>query len=152
MRDRLASNALPLRLGHSLAFADLYARDGLQRIDRLFVDALHASDAALASRLAAARESPDALPRRDESDLLIALAPHLEDFLASLFDIGAEVRALEARHHELAPLYVVKRQFVQRKAMNAHRADAAAGFDAEGLRSRLEREVGASLDSAPGEL
>ena len=109
------------------------------------------SDAALAARLAAAREAPDALPRKAESELLLALAPHLEDFVATLFRIDDEVRALEQRHHELAPLYVVKRQFVQRKAMNAHGPTAAA-FDAEALRDQLEREIGAAIDDTAGEL
>ena len=36
---------------------------------------------------------------------------------------AAEMRALEAKHHEQAPLFAVKRLFVQRKAMNTHRAD-----------------------------
>ena len=53
------------------------------------------------------------------------------------------MRALEARHHELAPLFAVKRQFVQRKAMNANKADDAATFDgagaARGARSRARR-------------
>src|SRR5688572_24800 len=152
MPDRLASNVLPLSLGHGLDFADLYSRDGLQRVDRCFVDALRESDAGLASRLTAARDAPDALVRKAESELLIALAPHLEDFLAALFGIGTQVRALESRHHELAPLYVVKRQFVQRKAMNAYRADVAASFDADALGSQVEREIGASLDDDAGEL
>ena len=47
-------------------------------------------------------------------------------FLAALFGIAGDVRALEGKHHELAPLYAVKRLFVQRKAMNTHPADAAA--------------------------
>ena len=74
----------------------------------------------------AARAKPEALERKGESDLLIALGPHLEDFLAALFGIAGDIRTLEGKHHELAPLYAVKRLFVQRKAMNAHRADAAA--------------------------
>src|SRR5688572_29810854 len=152
MPDRLASNVLPLSLGHGLEFADLYSRDGLQRIDRCFVDALRESDAALASRLTAARDAPADLARKAESELLIALAPHLEDFLAALFGIGTQVRALESRHHELAPLYVVKRQFVQRKAMNAYRADVAASFDADALRSQVEHAIGAALDDDAGEL
>ncbi len=52
------------------------------------------------------------------------------------------MRALEALHHELAPLYVVKRQFVQRKAMNTYRAEAAEGFDGSALRAELEAALG----------
>ena len=92
-----------------------------------------------------ARRAPDALGNLAEGELLIALAPHLEDFLASLFGIEDEVRALEAAHHALAPLYAVKRQFVQRKAMNAHKADAAAAFDGPALRAALEARIGAPI-------
>ena len=55
---------------------------------------------------------------REESDLLVALAPHVEDFLARLFGIEAEAQALAERHNELAPLYSVKRLFVQRRALH----------------------------------
>ncbi len=94
-------------------------------------------------RLHAARAEPDALAAKAEADLLLALAPHVEDFLGTLFGIVPEVRALEARHHELAPLFAVKRQFVQRKAMNAYKADVAAAFDGDALRAELERAMGA---------
>jgi len=83
-----------LALRHGLDFADLYERDGLVRLDRAFVGDLAAADAALHDRLMAARAAPDALDRKSESDLLVELAPHLEDFLGELFGIAGEVRAL----------------------------------------------------------
>ena len=132
----------PLTLAHGLAFADLYSDDGARRIDALFGRQLRDADAALAGRLAAARDAPASLAAKDESALLLALAPHVEDFLAALFGIEPEVQALAARHHELAPLYAVKRQFVQRKAMNAHKADVAATFDGSALRGELEAALG----------
>ena len=132
-----------LELAHGLAFAQLYTVDGAARIDGLFVAHLGTVDASLAERLAAARANPDALDRKGESELLIALGPHLEDFLAALFGIAVEVRALEAQHHALAPLYAVKRLFVQRKAMNTHRAEVAATFDGPALRRDLDAALGA---------
>jgi NADPH-dependent glutamate synthase beta subunit-like oxidoreductase/NAD(P)H-flavin reductase len=131
-----------LALAHGLRFDDLYRDDGAVRIDALFREALAAADARLAARLDAARADPDALERRAESDLLIALAPHVEDFIAGLFRIEREVRALEARHHELAPLFAVRRQFVQRKAVNAYKGDAAAALDGAALRTALEALIG----------
>src|SRR5512146_1542514 len=83
---RAASVAM-LKLGSGLAFADLYSTTGLQRVDEAFCGWLAEADAALASRLAAARAAPDALGRREESELLIALAPQLDDWLARLFGI-----------------------------------------------------------------
>ena len=132
-----------LALAHGLTFADLHSRGGLTRIDALFGDHLRAADAGLADRLAAGRAAPDALAAKAEADLLLALAPHVEDFLADLFGIVPAVRALEARHHELAPLFAVKRQFVQRKAMNAYKADVAATFDGAALRAAVEAAIGA---------
>ncbi len=132
-----------LNLAHGLTFADLHSIEGTRRIDALFADHLRAAAPALADRLQAGRDAPDALAAKAESELLIALAPHLEDFVAALFGIAPEVQALEARHHELAPLFAVKRQFVQRKAMNAHKAEAAATFDGPALRAELETVLGA---------
>ncbi|MEO8135783.1 MAG: pyridine nucleotide-disulfide oxidoreductase, partial [Betaproteobacteria bacterium] len=131
-----------LKLAHGLAFADLYSIDGARSIDTLFAEHLRSADRALADRLQSGRLAPNALAAKAEADLLIALAPHLEDFLAALFGIASEVQALEARHHELAPLFAVKRQFVQRKAMNAYKADAAAAFDGPALRAALEQALG----------
>jgi NADPH-dependent glutamate synthase beta subunit-like oxidoreductase/NAD(P)H-flavin reductase len=136
-----------LTLAHGLRFEDLYGTDAARRIDEQFRVALRAADPMLADRLDAARASPDALARKAESELLVALAPHLEDFIAHLFGIEAEARALEAQHHALAPLFAVKRQFVQRKAMNAHRADAAATFDGAALRDALDGWLGAQPDA-----
>src|SRR5262245_26143745 len=122
-----------LSLAHGLSLADLYAAAGLRRLDDLFCRHLAAGDAALAARLAAARTAPDVLDDKTESELLLALAPHLEDFLAELFGIRAEAASVAARHHELAPLYACKRLFVQRRAQRAFKPEAAAGFDADAL-------------------
>jgi NADPH-dependent glutamate synthase beta subunit-like oxidoreductase/NAD(P)H-flavin reductase len=140
-----------LSLPWGLAFPDLYSTAGAARIDALFVDHLRAADVALAERLVAARTAPS-IERKAEADLLLAVGPHLEDFLAMLFGIAPEVLALEQRHHELAPLYAVKRLFVQRKAMNGFKADVAATFDAPELRRELEALVGVSIIGQGGEL
>ncbi|HYN13016.1 MAG TPA: FAD-dependent oxidoreductase, partial [Burkholderiales bacterium] len=105
-----------MELGFGIQFNDLYAREGLVKLDGAFVSWLGEADAALRERLLAARDQP--LDRRSESDLLVALAPQVEDFLARLFGIEAEARALAEKHNELAPLYAVKRQFVQRRALH----------------------------------
>ncbi|MFY9315461.1 MAG: FAD-dependent oxidoreductase [Burkholderiales bacterium] len=118
-----------MKLAFGLQFADLYARDGLLRVDAAFLDFLKELKSEVHGRLTAARASPP--NGRVESDLLVELAPHLEDFVARLFGIEAEAQALAARHHELAPLYSVKRLFVQRRALHKVKpGDASAsGFD-----------------------
>src|SRR5262245_51506144 len=91
-----------LQLALDLAFADLYTREGLIRLDQHFLRHLREADAALAGHLDAARAAPDSLAGKAESELLIALAPHLEDFLSGLFGIEDTVARLAARTHELA--------------------------------------------------
>ncbi len=78
-----------LALGFGLQFDDLYRRDGLVRLDGCFVDALKAQNVELHNRLMAARAAPDGVAGKDESDLIVALAPALEDFIAELFGIAA---------------------------------------------------------------
>ncbi len=131
-----------LKLLHGLSFPDLYHRDGLMRLDAAFVRALETSDSALCQRLLEARANPAALAAIQESELLMALAPHVDDFIAALFGIETEVQQLSARHNELAPLYSCKRLFVQRKAMHKFKADEAAQFDGAALRGELTRFIG----------
>jgi NADPH-dependent glutamate synthase beta subunit-like oxidoreductase/NAD(P)H-flavin reductase len=134
-----------LALKGGLSFPDLYDRNGLMRIDRAFADYLAEADAALHARLMAARLDPDGLARSAESELLVDLAPHVEDFLAELFGITAQVRAMQARHHELAPLYSVKRLFVQRRAVKGIGEAEAAAIDGPALATALDDAMGGPL-------
>src|SRR5206468_4304203 len=126
-------------LGFGLKFEDLYRRDGLVRLDGAFVDALAARSPELHNRLMAARaalaseasgqrgdsivRAPEQVAGKLESDLIVALAPELEEFIAELFGIAAEMTALRARRDKLAPLYGVKRLFVQRRAAKKYSAE-----------------------------
>src|SRR5712692_1756038 len=136
---------MPLALKHGLQFDDLYRRDGLARIDTLFVAHLAAGDVELHNRLLAARRDPGTIEAKAESELIIDLAPHLEDFIGDLFAIAPEIAALQARHHELAPLYTVKRLFVQRRAVKGVTAGQAAALDGPALAAALEARFGESL-------
>src|SRR5271165_1484563 len=138
-----------LVLAHGLSVADLYDRAGLVRVDRAFVAHLAASDVTLHDRLMAGRSAPDAIEHQTHSDLLVDLAPYLEDFIGELFGIDAEVRALQARHHELAPLYSVKRLFVQRRAVKGVKEPEAAALDGAALAGELEAVIGGPADDIP---
>ncbi len=138
--------AAPLKLAAGLEFADLYRHAGLLRLDQSFLAFLEAADASLAARLAAGRAAPESLDAKAESALLLELAPHLERFLAQLFGIAEELRALQRRHDELAPLYTVKRQFVQRRAGAKVKPAEAAAFDAAALEGDLTARFGGRFD------
>ena len=124
-----------MQLGFGIAFPDLYEREGLIRLDRAFVAYLAEADRSLADRLTAARQTPPTAGK--ESELLIALAPHVEDFIAQLFRIEREAQALAERHNELAPIYSVKRQFVQRRALHKVKAAELEEFDPAAVAKQL---------------
>lgn len=101
---------MTLKLSYGLKFYDLYQAEHL--VDKAFVNYLKNLDYALHESLINARSNhPDG---KDESLLIIALAPIVEDFLTSLFNIEKEVAQLRASHNSLAPLFTCKRLFVQR--------------------------------------
>ena len=125
-----------------ITLGDLYSLEGLYRIDGLFLDHLQQSDARLWDSLHAARAAPEALGQRLESELLMALAPHVQDFLGILFGISTDILALISKYHALAPLYACKRLFVQRRAMRAIRASAAMSLDGPALLAEVETLLG----------
>ncbi len=137
-----------LDLGFELRFTDLYEREGLQRVDAAFLSELVAADAALHARLLQARSDAAGLDAKQQSQLLIDLAPHVDDFLGALFGIRAQVGALATQHHRLAPLYEAKRQFVQRRAAKAYPQADAQALDGD----RLGTELATRLGAAPADL
>ncbi len=108
-----AHRALSLSFGFT--FEDLYDRDALERLDKVFREYVGKEDLSI-----------------------IELAPYVEDFIGELFGISAELLALKARHHELAPLYSVKRRFVQRKALPGQTVEKAMAIDGLTVGAELE--------------
>ncbi|MGZ5114270.1 MAG: hypothetical protein ACXWHC_19515, partial [Usitatibacter sp.] len=78
----MSASAPSLSLAFGLAFEDLHHRPGLERLDAAFQRWIDEADAALGVRFLAARANPSGLSTKDEADLLIAAAPHLDRFVA----------------------------------------------------------------------
>ena len=114
-----------LTLGFGLQFTDLYDRAGLERLDRAFLAFLKNADEELQGRLVQARLQGNVPDRKAQSQLLLELVAHLEDFIGDLFKIAVAVQSLRARHDELAALHTVKRSFVQRRATKGKSAEEA---------------------------
>jgi NADPH-dependent glutamate synthase beta subunit-like oxidoreductase/NAD(P)H-flavin reductase len=141
------SDAQPfLRLAFGLAFGDLYDPAGLARLDGCFGEELAKADAALHARWIAARSDAAALEYKAEAELLIEVAPHLDRFVARLFGIEEEWQELVEGHHRLAPLFRVKRKFVQRRAMLKIKADAAQALDGPALEAEVAALLGGAFD------
>jgi NADPH-dependent glutamate synthase beta subunit-like oxidoreductase/NAD(P)H-flavin reductase len=127
-----------LHPGFGLLFGDLYESSGLARVDEAFLRELQQSDASLFSALLSARSEFRSLPAKQRAELIVNLAPYVEDFIGKLFGIEGELRDLQARHHRLSPLYSVKRRFVQRRALTGQTAELAAAINGSALALELE--------------
>ncbi|MET0154811.1 MAG: FAD-dependent oxidoreductase [Rickettsiales bacterium] len=125
--------------------SSLYAREGLSRVDERFLAALQEKAVDLYNRLCAARANPDAVSTKDESQLIIDLAPFADDFIGALFGIEKEAKALAAEHDRLAPIFSCKRLFVQRLAVKKCKAAEAEMLDGSALKSQLEGLFGEAL-------
>ncbi|MBM3556956.1 MAG: pyridine nucleotide-disulfide oxidoreductase, partial [Alphaproteobacteria bacterium] len=135
-----------MQLGFGLAFSDLHRREGLVRLDADFLAFLAGRDADLAARLRAGRADPGALAALGEGELLIALGPHVDAFIARLFGIEAEIEALAREIAGLDALAICKRLFVQRVAAKKFKPEEAAGFDGGALAHSLATHLGAGFD------
>lgn len=148
--DRPTGSDTPqLKLAEGFTFSDLYDRDGLVRIDAAFVERLSCADAELAARLAAARAAGEEMDRKEQSDLMLDLVHHVDDFIAELFGIECQNQALHARLHGSDNVYACKRLFVQRKAAKAYKEADAVDFDGPALRARLEELIGEPFGQIP---
>jgi hypothetical protein len=121
-----------LNLPFGLTFADLYSREGLIKLDQTFLRHIEARSSDLAEKYRAARGGETL----DESALLIALAPFVEEFLGSLFDETA-ARQLQKEHEKFKVILEVNRQFVQRVAVKKYPKDIAATIDKMPLQHAL---------------
>ena len=130
-------------LGFGLTFADLADREGLVRLDQIFLDWLDGTAPAHRVRLLAARAAPESLTAKDESALIVDLGPEVDHFVAELFGVTAEADLLLAETLALDPVHACKRLFVQRQAVKKY--PDPRGFDGPELRGSLERRFGTAL-------
>ena len=137
-------NGLELSLRFGLAFHDLYQREGLLKLDAAFLAELAEHSSTLHARLLAARDDQTTLTAKQRSELIVELAPHLEDFVGTLFGIDAELRELQVQHTELAPLYSVKRKFVQRK-LAGRTTEQAQAIDPIAVTAELQAFINGPL-------
>jgi NADPH-dependent glutamate synthase beta subunit-like oxidoreductase/NAD(P)H-flavin reductase len=142
---RMPATSDRFQLGFGLQFEDLYAREGLLRLDAALLNQLSKTDPGLHVQLLDARANPAAKTAKEQSELVIALAGHVEDFLGELFGITKEIEALQSRHNAFAPLFAFKRKFIQKRAISGVTKEQAEAIDGPGLAQELEAIFGAPL-------
>ncbi len=134
---------LPLGL-EGFVWKDLHDPVRLADLTAAFDRVLEAADPALYATYQAHRSGQARLMGSKESDLLVAVAGHLSAFVGKLFGVEEPLRALREQAGREAPLFRVRREFVQRRSFKKGAANrpAAAEFPA------LEAQVQALLAAA----
>ena len=102
-----------------IKFPDLYNRDGLLELDQIFQEFFIFENYNLYQQFLQIKN----FSKKEQSDLLIEISRILEDFLAKIFGIEAENKALQDRHGEFAKLYQIKRNFIIREIAKKYKAD-----------------------------
>ncbi|KFI22774.1 pyridine nucleotide-disulfide oxidoreductase [Nitrosococcus oceani] len=113
MRGRMAADNAPTLEG--TAFSELFQVAGLEVLDKQFLNLLKREDSELYQHLARYRQAPEPLPPVAESKLLLALAPHLEDFLASFFGIEEPLAVSRSATLSHDPVMAFKKEWVLRR-------------------------------------
>ncbi|QKX02562.1 FAD-dependent oxidoreductase [Wolbachia endosymbiont of Dirofilaria (Dirofilaria) immitis] len=142
-----------MQLNFNISFSDLYTRDGLIKLDEVFLDYIKLCNENLFCSLIEARKKISAslalsqcltLRSREQpvstiqvtgSQLIIDLSYLLDEFITKLFSIEREVEELKRKHDDFAVIYKCKRLFVQRYALKKY-ADIA-NIDIDCVTSRL---------------
>ena len=98
-----------------LTYADLLTLEGLNRLDAEYLRRLKAQDAARHDQLLAVRAGKSLTPV-ENSELLLACSPLLDDVIADLFGIRKEIDAARGAVLSHNPVFTFKKLFVQRRA------------------------------------
>lgn len=112
-----------MQLNFNISFLDLYSRDGLIKLDQVFLHYIKSHNEDLFSSLTVARKE-----KVGDSQLIIDLSYLLDEFVAKLFNVEREVGQLKKKHSDFAIVYKCKRLFVQRYALRKY-TDVAIDID-----------------------
>lgn len=112
-----------MQLNFNISFLDLYSRDGLIKLDQVFLHYIKSHNEDLFSSLTVARKE-----KVGDSQLIIDLSYLLDEFVAKLFSVEREAEELQKKHGDFAVVYKCKRLFVQRYALKKY-ADAVIDID-----------------------
>jgi NADPH-dependent glutamate synthase beta subunit-like oxidoreductase/NAD(P)H-flavin reductase len=121
-----------MKLNFSLHFQDLYTLNGLYALDKAFLHFLHQQNFLSKELVEARLTQPSA---KEESTLILKIAPYVEEFIGQLFGVTQAIEALQRKSASYSPLIQAKRQFVQRYALKKH--PTAEGIDGQALSKDL---------------
>ncbi len=105
----------PLNL-KDFTFSELFQADSLNRLDQQFIEYLQRCNASGSDRLLDYRRGTHPLSPLDLSELLLACAPVLEDFLAELFNLQTALETSRQNMLSQQAIFEFKKWFVLRRA------------------------------------
>jgi len=125
------------RLGIAgFSYADLHDALRLADLTAAFDRDLHGADAELFARFEQHRRVPLTGPA--EGDLLVEVSGHLSRFLGKLFGVQDEQASQRAAAGRDAPVFRVKREFVQRRVFKKGAPDRPSAEDFPALDDRVQ--------------
>jgi NADPH-dependent glutamate synthase beta subunit-like oxidoreductase/NAD(P)H-flavin reductase len=130
-----------LELAFNLKFEDLYSREGLVKLDAIFLEQLKGSYPELHQILIDARAHKLNFTAKEYSNFITNLGPYVEDFISEVFKIKSEVGSLSNSHNQLEVIFRCKRLFVQRKAVKAVNKEQAKQLDIEEIAKQLSELI-----------
>lgn len=101
---------------NGFAFKALFQAETLKVLDNQFLENLYQQDKALATTLLAYREDSQRLTSEQISELLLAGAIYVEDFIAQLFAVQSELFASRQQTCVHNAIFDFKKWFIQRRA------------------------------------
>jgi NADPH-dependent glutamate synthase beta subunit-like oxidoreductase/NAD(P)H-flavin reductase len=125
----------------------LYELENLAKIDEEFLGYLADKDDLLAKNLRAVRQQVQQEEIKNESMLLLQLAPYCEEFIAKLFNIKQELDEASVLHQEFVDFYNCKRNFVQRYALKKYQNKTVNKADIDGF-DKLKAVLGEKFSEA----
>jgi NADPH-dependent glutamate synthase beta subunit-like oxidoreductase/NAD(P)H-flavin reductase len=127
---------LPALATNGLSFDDLFRPDALAALDARFLAELSGLAPETHARLVAYRASRgEGMEAQAISDVLCESAPFLGDFVARLFGVTGERRALMNDADHVAPIFRMQDQLVKRRAIKRGELAFDAGLDADARRA-----------------
>ncbi|MBN9565250.1 MAG: FAD-dependent oxidoreductase [Alphaproteobacteria bacterium] len=124
----------------------LYSHEGLRALDVLFSQYLTGCDSHLAAKLGHARSSHAKLTHHEQSQIILELAPYLEEFLAKLFNVTDELDDLKAADASIKVLIEAKRLFIQRYALKKHTITDVEKLDPQVLEIKVAELLQSAFD------